>query len=377
MSKKILYVASTFIHIKHFHIPYIEQLIALGYDVHIMACGDSIDISSIYKIHHVNFHKSMFSLKNIKTTMQIAKIIKDEKYDVVYIHTSLAAFFTRLGIMFSPFKPKLVINMVHGYLFDNKSSLLKRNIMLMAEKFTKSVTDVIMVMNQEDFEIATKHKLCKENVHFIDGVGVDFTRFPSKYSFDVIKIKETHGYRNNDFLLVYTAEFSKRKNQQFLINAVSKLKSDGYPIKMLLLGNGSLMDDCIQQVKDLNLQNEVVFVGYTRETPEYYQISDVCVSSSRSEGLPFNIMEAMSSGLPIVATKVKGHTDLITPNENGYLFEFDNLGEFTSHIKTLYDNRKLCTEMGQKSVLMSRKYAIDIVKPQIIDIIEKEYKSHK
>ncbi|MFZ2538011.1 MAG: glycosyltransferase, partial [Oscillospiraceae bacterium] len=161
MTKKILFVASTFSHIYNFHLPYLNYFENNGYEVHVMANGDASIVPSEYKITSIPFQKSMFSLKNISNTIRIAKIIKSEKYDVVSIHTSLAAFFTRFGIMFSSSRPKLVINTVHGYLFDNKSSFLKRNIMLVAEKMMKPATDIIMVMNQEDLAIAKEHRLYK------------------------------------------------------------------------------------------------------------------------------------------------------------------------------------------------------------------------
>lgn len=375
MKTKILYIASTFIHIKHFHIPYLEELVRQGFDVEVVACGDPSLVPSGCKTHCVSFQKEMLSLKNIKTAFEIAKIIESQGIDIIYVHTSLAAFFTRLGVFLTKRKPKLVINMVHGYLFDNRSSFLKRSIMLLAEKITKPMTNVIMVMNQEDYEIAKRNNLCKGNVHFVDGIGVDFSRFPSKLSKEVIAIRNSYGFDDSQFLLVYAAEFSKRKNQQFLIRAVAKLREDGCSVKLLLLGDGALMNNCKQQVKELHLQSEVIFVGYTPETSMYYQMSDACVSSSRSEGLPFNIMEAMASGLPIVATRVKGHTDLVEHGENGFLFEIDSLEQCVSQIKLLHDNSELRTKMGKANAARSSKYSIENIKPQIIEIIKKEYES--
>lgn len=375
MSKKILYIASTFIHIKHFHLPYLEKLTALNYDVHVLACGDSALIPNTYKTHCVDFQKSMFSFKNLKTAFAIAKIIEAEKIDIVYVHTSLAAFFTRLGVFLSKHKPKLVINMVHGYLFDNKSPFLKRIIMLLAEKITKPMTDVLMVMNHEDYEIATKHQLCKGNIHFINGVGLDFSKFPLKERNKCSELRKTFKYSDKDFLLVYTAEFSKRKNQYFLIQVINQLKSEGYPVRLLLLGNGTLMENCKQEVFRLALNDSVIFVGYTPDTAKYYCLSDICVSSSRSEGLPFNIMEAMASGLPVIATKVKGHTDLVIHGENGYLFNFNNQEECVSYVKALFNDRKLRTQFSEKSIQFIQPYSLETVKPQIIEIIETEYKS--
>ena len=72
-----------------------------------------------------------------------------------------------------------------------------------------------------------------------------------------------------------------------------------------------LLDEMKRHSESLAINDNIIFKGYTKEVCDYYNISDVCVSSSRIEGLPFNIMEAMSTGLPIIASTIKGHIDLV------------------------------------------------------------------
>lgn len=376
--KKILFVASTLSHIENFHIPYLKYFKDNGYIVHVIGkSNNKSNIPYVDKIIDMPFEKNMFSIKNFIISFKISKIIKSENYDIVSIHTALAAFFARLGIMLSLKKPTLVINTVHGYLFDRNSSLIKRIIMILAEKLTKCVTDTIIVMNSQDYDIAKKYKLYKNSIYLVDGMGVNLSKFPKASLDEKILLRKKYSFSVNDFLLVYVAEFSKRKNQKFLIDSLKNLLNDGYNnIKLVLLGDGKLLNELMNYSKELNISNNVVFVGYSKETCSYYQLSDICVSSSRIEGLPFNIMEAMSVGLPIVASNVKGHEDLIVPNKNGFLFEYDNTNEFCKCIKLIYSNKDLQKYMSMNSMHLSRKYSIDIVSDKIINIILDEYKSH-
>ena len=358
--KKILFIASTLSHIENFHLPYLEQFKKQGYIVHVMGKpNNKSNIPYADKIIPISFEKSMFSVKNFIISVKIANTIRFEDYDIINLHTALAAFFGRLGIMLCFKRPKLVINTVHGYLFDDKSSFLKKTIMLLAEKFTKCVTDIIIVMNSLDYDIAKKHKLYKDNIYLINGMGINLSLFPPISSEDKLALREKYNYSKDDFLLIYVAEFSKRKNQKFLLNSISKLINDGFRnIKLLLLGDGKLLDELKTYAQELNINNNVIFTGYTKDTCTYYQLSDICVSSSRSEGLPFNIMEAMSIGLPIVASNVKGHSDLVIPNGNGFLFEYDDINEFCEYIKTLYENKALQPQMGIRSEELSKIYNI-------------------
>lgn len=373
--KKILFVASTLSHIENFHIPYLEQFKKYGYTVHVMGkANNKSDISCADKIISIPFEKNMFSLKNFASAFKISKIIKAEKYDIISIHTSLAAFFVRVGIMLCSKKTKLVVNTVHGYLFDSNTSFFKKNIMLLAEKFTKYVTDVLIVMNSEDYSIAKENKLYKNNLFLVNGMGIDLTRFPSVSYEDKILLRQELDYKESDFILIYVAEFSKRKNQKFLLDSVSQLIRSGLEnIKLLLLGDGQFFDELKSYARELNIRDNVIFAGYTKDTKKYYQISDVCVSSSRIEGLPFNIMEAMSVGLPVVASKVKGHTDLIVPNENGFLFKYNVIDDFCSYIKTLYKSKELRDKMSIKSKNLSKKYSVNSVLSNTVEIIRSEY----
>ncbi|QHI72070.1 glycosyltransferase [Aminipila terrae] len=371
--KKILYVASSYGHILSFHIPYIRELHEMGFQVHVAAAGafentESLDIPKI----PVPFEKKMLSPRNAACTLQLIKLIKKERYDIISVHTTLAAFYVRMAVMLiRGTKPK-VINTVHGYLFDYNTPILKRSILLWAEKLTRPATDILVVMNQQDYEIAEKNHLYKDQLFKIPGFGIDTERFSKKkveeklllfYKInngnknvmaanDMKAIRRTErlkfGIEENDTVLIYAAEFSKRKNQKMLIEAMMKLPQN---VKLLLAGRGERLEECQRLSEQLKLnseategmnseyRNRILFLGHVKNLEDYYYISDICVSASRIEGLPFNIMEAMSMGLPIVATNVKGHQDLIEPGINGYLFQFNDINGFKDIIYHLLSEK--------------------------------------
>ncbi|CAI3649783.1 glycosyltransferase [Clostridium neonatale] len=374
--KKILFAASTLSHIENFHIPYLKYFKDNDFEVHIMGKGNNKSpIPYVDKVIPVNFEKNMFSLKNFISAFKISKLIKKEKYSTISTHTILASFFTRLGIMLSLKKHPLVINTVHGYLFDENSNFIKKVIMILAEKFVRPVTDTILVMNSTDYEIAKKYNLYKKNLYSINGMGINASKFPFSTEENKSYLREKYNIPKDDFLLIYVAEFSKRKNQKFLIESLKGLISEGYNnVKLLLLGDGVLLDDMKQYSKTLGIEDNIIFKGYIKEVCNYYQISDICVSSSRIEGLPFNIMEAMSTGLPVIASKIKGHIDLVNPGENGFLYDYNNINEFSNHVKLLYNDRNLLNNMKISSHDLSKNYSLESVFPEITRIMMNEIK---
>ncbi|WP_017353342.1 glycosyltransferase [Clostridium sp. ZBS14] len=369
--KKILFVASTLSHIENFHIPYLKKFKDNGFSVHVMGkVNNKTEIPYVDKIIPIEFEKNMFSIKNFHNSIKIRKHIKKENYNIIYLHTTLAAFFTRLSIITLFKKPELIINTVHGYLFDDNTKFIKKSIMILAEKLVKCVTDTIIVMNSTDYNIAKKYNLFKNNIYLINGMGINTENFPSINTNEKLLLRKEKSFSDKDFILIYVAEFSKRKNQIFLINSLKKLIDEGFSdVKLLLLGDGKMFDNIKSYSDELGINNNIIFTGYTKKTCMYYQLSDVCVSSSRIEGLPFNIVEAMSTGLPIVASNIKGHIDLVKQNKNGYLFEYNNVDEFCDYIKKIYCNKELQYEMRICSSQFSKKYSLENVLENTIDII--------
>lgn len=95
---------------------------------------------------------------------------------MISVHTSLAAFFTRLAVMTCGKQRPIVMNTVHGYLFDRDTPPLKREILLAAERMTAPVTDWLLTMNRQDERIARQYRL---GLHIVqtDGMGIDLARF--------------------------------------------------------------------------------------------------------------------------------------------------------------------------------------------------------
>ncbi|MBQ8145400.1 MAG: glycosyltransferase [Clostridia bacterium] len=300
---KILIVASNMVHINNFHRPYIEGFKAEGHNVLVMASGEGADFN-------IDFKKRSLSLKNLKLSYKIREILNKENFDAVYLHTSLAAFWVRMALRGVKKRP-YVINTVHGYLFGGSCGFFHNKIYLACEKMLKNQTDDIVVMNEEDYKIASENKLCKGNVYFSCGMGVSFRECDTKIEkADKDKIS-----------LAFVGEISKRKNQMFLVKAMKHLPD----YTLTLVGDGDGREKIESYIKKEGIQDRVFITGFTKKAYEYILGCDIYVSASKIEGLPFNIMEAMHLKKPIVASNIKGHSDLLSKSS---LYTLNNVKEY-------------------------------------------------
>lgn len=361
MTRKVLFTASTFSHILNFHLPYLEYFRNRGWIVHVACGGESASVPYADKVIQLPFRKQMLAPGNFRSAAILRREIRQERYSLISAHTSLAAFFTRLAVKGMKERPP-VANTVHGYLFDDNTPTLKRNILLAAERLTAPQTDLLLTMNRWDYELSQRYRLGKQVVQ-IPGVGVDFSRFERKKPEDSKDFRSDLGFPQDAFVLIYPAEFSRRKSQEVLIRALTKLPERAV---LVLPGKGALLEPCKALAAQLKLEHRIVFPGQVLDMAPWYAMADAAVSASRIEGLPFNVMEAMYFGLPVAASEVKGHTDLITHGKTGWLYPYGDIAACADALRTLMESTPLRQALGRAAQESVTQYALEQVLPQVL-----------
>ena len=360
MYSKVLFTASSFGHIRSFHIPYLSAFQQAGATVHVACGGDLCELPGADCLIPVPFEKKIYSPKNIHVAHILHRLMQKEAYDLVITHTSLAAFFTRLAISRLKSHPR-TIYMCHGYLFDDKSATIRREVLLTAERLVARQTDLLLNMNAYDYRLALRCHLGKK-IALIPGLGVDYRKLDVSGIAARKELRQRFGVPQDAFVLFYAAEFSRRKNQEFLIRSMARLPRSVY---LVLAGNGELWTFCKQSAEKHGVSARVLFPGHVSPVSDWYLMADAAVSASRSEGLPFNIMEAMHFGLPIVASDVKGNSDLIQTGVNGLLYPYEDEVSYTILIKQLLDRPDLGGQLGKAAFLSSQQYALPTVFPTV------------
>lgn len=363
MPGTVLFVASTWSHIVNFHLPYLRAFRQMGWTVHAACGGEQRDIPEADLCCQLPFEKKMTSPANFRAQALLRRLMHAQRYDLVCVHTSLAAFFTRLAA--ASLRPRpILVNMAHGYLFDDHTPALKRTLLLAAERMTAPQTDLLLTMNRWDYNTAQAYHLGKRIAN-IPGVGVDFDRLTPLSPAERAAGREHLGLSPEDLLLLYAAEFSPRKNQAALLRALPLLPER---VKLALPGQGALLEECRSLACRLGVEQRVLFPGYVSPMGPWYAMADAAVSASRSEGLPFNIMEAMHAGLPVVASAVKGHTDLITDGQSGLLYPYDDEAAFAAAVRRLLASPEEAAALGAAAREAVEAYRLDRVLPQVMDL---------
>lgn len=355
---KILFVATIDQHIRHFHYPFLEWFKNNGYEVHVASNGEE-ELLHVDKKHNIPFERSPFKSDNIKAYKQLKDLIEANDYKLVHCHTPMGGAIARLASISARKRGLKVLYTAHGFHFYKGAPKKNWLIYYPVEKLLSRFTDVLITINEEDYELANSKNFKAHKIEHVKGVGVNFNKFSPQDSETKQKLRRIYNYPDEAFILVYVGELSYRKHQDLLINAVGLAKSDIPNLKLLLVGEGDLNDDYKKLIASLGVKDNVELLGYRRDVPDLMSLADVAVSSSRQEGLPVNVMEAMATGLPLVVSSSRGNRDLVIDDENGIVVNSDNANEMSNALVKLYKSEELRQRYGTQGLAMINNYSIE------------------
>ena len=315
--KNILFVATIPETLRGFLLPFAQHFRNLGWQVDGMAqgisncaqCGQGFD-----RVWDVEWSRNPLDPKNLLVAVpRIQAVVTAEKYDIVHVHTPVAAFVTRYALKDWQKKPELsVIYTAHGFHFHRGGNPLTNLIFLTLEKLAGRWTDYLITINREDETAAKKHQLVpSERIFSTPGIGLD-TDFYSSEQVSTAEIKELRqelGLAQKDRLFVCVAEFTANKRHRDILQALAKLNRPN--VHIAFAGDGLLRLEMEKLATDLQLQRNTHFLGFRPDVPVLISAATALLLTSKREGLPRSVMEALCLETPVIGTDIRGIRDLL------------------------------------------------------------------
>lgn len=367
--KKVLFVATVVkSHIMVFHIPFLKWFKENGYETYVCARNDYEDkkecvIPYCDNFYDLPFERSPIKLNNFKTYRRLKQIIDSNHFDIIHCHTPMGGALTRLAARSQRRKHTTVIYTAHGFHFYKGAPIVNWLLYYPVERVLARFTDVLITINNEDYNRAQKFKA--KIIKYIPGVGIDVKRYKEVQPNKLEKLKEI-GVPEDSFVALSVGELNSNKNQEVIIRAIAKLCNPN--IYYILCGEGENEEYLKGLAKELGIEQQVLLLGFRNDIAEISKASDIFVFPSFREGLSLSLMEAMSSGLPVVCSKIRGNIDLIQDGKGGYLVDSSNIDGFRECIEKLIideDTRKMFGNFNQNYI---GKFSIDNVKKQLVKV---------
>ncbi len=358
--KNALIIASVASMIDQFNMSNIRILQELGYQVDV-ACnyieGSTCTKERIADLKRklkrwgvdcfqVDFARSVTNFKQNKRAYQQLKVLAKKKdYSLVHCHAPISGALGRVVFQKERKRGTSVIYTAHGFHFFQGAPLKNWMLYYPVEKFLSRWTDCLITINKEDYWRAKK-KFHAKRTEYVPGVGVDLRKI-AETKIDKKKKREELGISEDTFLILSVGELSKRKNHKLVLQALCNLKDKN--ICYIICGQGALENKLKEFVLNHGLEKKVQFLGYRSDVLELYKSADLFAFPSLQEGLPVALMEAMASGVPCIASNIRGNRDLLEGEIKRNLIRSGQPEHWEKHI--LY-----CIHHTKEEIQRARKY---------------------
>jgi len=273
----------------------------------------------------------------------LASIIKKLNLDIIHTHTEFS-----LGIFGRIMARELKLPIVHTYhtIYEDythyltRFKLLDRRAKAFARIYSKLCCNSarrVIVPTEKTKQLLRRYKVNKD-ISVIP-TGIDLRKFDKRnYSDDMIRaLKDKYNIKPDEKVMIYVGRVSQEKNLEELVNAMPAYMSRRSDLKFVIVGGGPALEGLKGLVNRYKLKERFVFTGAQPwdSIGLYYRLGDVFVSASKSETQGLTYIEAMASGLPVVAREDRCLDDILKQGENGYAFT-DEKGLYEGLDQILY-----------------------------------------
>jgi glycosyltransferase involved in cell wall biosynthesis len=356
MMPKLLIVANVPSMLREFLLPYAEHFAELGWQVDGMVSeattvADTGEELKVYgTIHRVAWSRNPLDPRNfLQAPQTIREVVSKEKYDIVHVHSPIAAFVTRYALRNMRNRPA-VIYTAHGFHFHRGGGAVKNRIFLTLEQVAGPWTDYLVVMNHEDEQAVKKYKIVPENkLLYMPGIGVDIKLYSPERATEenVQKVRAELGLNDKERFLFMIAEFNPGKRHRDALAAFAHLnRSD---VLLVFAGVGPLEEEIKALATQLGVAERVRFLGYRRDIPVLLKAATALLLPSEREGLPRAILEALCMGTPVISTQIRGVEDLLA-NNCGLMTPVGDAPALKNAMAHLLDNPEEASAMAKRGL---------------------------
>ena len=311
------------------------------YEIYVLSKpgGHLIDEIRNNNFHHIplnSLHRDI-SFLDIIAFIGMIRIFRKYGFDIIHTHSSKTGFLGRIAGRFARV-PK-IIHTAHGFPFHQFQPLYIQKFYQVMERFASRFCDKVVFVNNSERELAIAKNIVSSNKALTIYNGIELP--------DINKLKSTK--KADDFVVGSVLRFWKQKNVINTVKVAINVCKNDTKINFVFIGDGEHFDICKQMIKEAELEKRILLPGWQNNILEWLIGFDVFLLFSKWEGLPISILEAMSVGLPIIASDIKGNNELVN-NRNGFLISVNEIDKLIQLLTTLPEKKKELINKGKFSI---------------------------
>jgi len=331
------------------------------FDISIAARGGEKFEEEVHK-SNITFHPiELPKLMRSRYLKPLQQLHDDNKYDLVHTHGGVAGFYGRI---LKKHNPELkCVHTIHGIHYINSGNLFRKSLSRSIEQYLVQFTDKTICETHNDFLTAVKNKIADRTKTDIIPNGINTGAYANLNKNTALM--KSLGLNEENFILGNISRFDEQKNQKLILQTAYFLVKKYPQMRFVFVGAGKNLKYMQDLARESQLQDFVVFVGEQENLKDYYSIFDIFVFPSLWEGMPYVLLEAMASRLPIVCSRLPNLLEVIKPDHSALIIDPRDMDDLFRKISALYQNSDLREELAQNAMIESTQYDVSETVPQI------------
>jgi glycosyltransferase involved in cell wall biosynthesis len=289
-------------------------------------------------------------LNDLKIIWKLFWLIKKEKPDIVHTHTAKAGLSGRIAAKLAGVKK--IYHTFHGNVFNGYFSGLKTKLFILIERFCAFFSTKIIAISEEQKKDLIKYRIAPLSKITVIPLGFELERFKvephKKY------LRKQLGLPDDLKLIGIVGRLVPIKNHAYYIDIAEKVLKKIDNVRFLLIGDGDLKDELLKLIAAKGLQQKIFITGFINEVEKIYSDLDIVALTSKNEGTPVTLIEALACAKPVISTDVGGVRDILQHGKYGWLETLDNPEKYANDLIAMLMNYPAALEkakLGQKFIL--------------------------
>lgn len=335
--------------------PLARELHNQGYNV-FLACAEGPYFKEMQDegFHMINnpISRNANIINHIKSFRSTVKLLKSLRVDILHVHTPIAALIGRLAARVA--KVPLTIYTAHGFYFHENTPSFRKKLLILLEKIGARCGDFIMCVSSEDAQTTLTEKITSSSKVAYIGNGVDTAHY-NPHRFDIesrIHLRKEFGIPEDAAVFGIMGRLVREKGFFEFFEAAAIVKSQ-FPESHFMVIGDLLPSDydgnkvaMKQRIEELNLKDSITFVGMVDDPAPALACCDVFTLPSYREGMPISLLEAMSMGIPCIATNIRGCREEVVDGETGFLVPIKDAKTLADKMVWMLQHQEEAAKMG-------------------------------
>ena len=348
----------------HFLLPLLRATRAAGHEV-VAVCADGPLAAKVrgegFRVEPLPFVRGYDPRDHWRAFHKVIDLFRREQFDLVHVHTPIASLIGRFAAARTGV-PKVVYT-AHGFYFHERMPWPKRAVFMGLEWLGGRFTDTLFTQSEEDAATARRYGLCRTDDILAIGNGSDPARFFPAAEDDPERraLRRSLGVDSEGPVIAVIGRLVSEKGYPELFEAMRQVNARLWVIgERLKSDHAEAIDQAIETAQsDPLLRARIHFLGYRSDVPALLRAADAFVLPSHREGMPRSIIEAMLSGLPVVATNIRGAREEVLEAETGYLVPVQDPSALAKALSRLVDDRALRRRLGDAGLARARQLYVE------------------